>query len=99
MITSSLRLFDVARPALVVVDRVDGEADDLDTAALELGLDRRHVAELGGAHRGEQAADQQEYEHAADDHTTDPPPQSGAVGYGDGTMRMYGSGWALTPSG
>ncbi len=25
-------------------------------------------------------------------------PRSGH-GYGDGTMRIYGSGWALTPSG
>jgi hypothetical protein len=37
----------------VVVDRVDGEPDDLDVAAVELGLDLGHVAELGRAHGGE----------------------------------------------
>ena len=40
-------------PLRVVVDRVDGEADDLDVPAVELGLDLGHVAELGRADRGE----------------------------------------------
>jgi hypothetical protein len=37
----------------VVVDRIDGEADDLDVPAVELGLDLGHVAELGRANGGE----------------------------------------------
>ena len=35
------------------VARVDAEADELRAALGELGLDLRHVAELGGADRGE----------------------------------------------
>ena len=38
---------------VVVVGRVDREADDLDAAPVELGLDLRHVAELGRADRRE----------------------------------------------
>ena len=33
--------------------RVDAQADELDVALGELGLDLGHVAELGGADRGE----------------------------------------------
>jgi hypothetical protein len=33
----------------VVLHRIDAEADDLGVALLELGLQLRHVAELGGA--------------------------------------------------
>ena len=47
----SLRLLDVLRPAGMAVDRVDREPDHLDAPAVELGLDLRHVAELGRAHR------------------------------------------------
>jgi hypothetical protein len=50
-----LRLLDVPRPLLVVVDRVDGQSDDLDVALVEVRLDLRHVAELGRAHRREVA--------------------------------------------
>ena len=32
---------------------VDAEADDLDVALVELGLQLGHIAELGGADRGE----------------------------------------------
>src|SRR5262249_17280383 len=39
--------------ALVVRDRVDAEPDDLAAALFELGLQPRHVTELGRAHRGE----------------------------------------------
>jgi hypothetical protein len=39
----------------VVVERVDGEPDDLHVAAVEVRLDLRHVAELGGADRREVA--------------------------------------------
>ena len=38
---------------VVVVERVDRQADHLDVALVELGLDLGHVAELGGADRGE----------------------------------------------
>ena len=37
----------------MLVERVDREADDLDVALLELGLDARHVAELRRADRRE----------------------------------------------
>ena len=49
----ALGLLDVLGPALVLVDRVDREADDLDVALVELRLDAGHVAELCGADRGE----------------------------------------------
>ena len=49
----ALGLLDVLDPAVMVVDRVDADADDLDAALVELGLDPGHVAELGGADRGE----------------------------------------------
>ena len=48
-----LCLLDVLRPALVLVEGVDGEADDLHPAAVELTLHLGHVAELGGADRRE----------------------------------------------
>src|SRR5207248_10460629 len=49
----ALRLLDVLGPGLVAVDRVDRQPEDLHVPAVELGLDLRHVAELGGAHRSE----------------------------------------------
>ena len=49
----ALRLLDVLRPPLVVARRVDGEADDLHAALVELGLGVGHVAELGRADRRE----------------------------------------------
>jgi len=49
----ALRLTDVLGPLRVVRDRVDREADDLRVALVELALDARHVAELGGADRRE----------------------------------------------
>ena len=49
----ALRLLDVLRPALVIVDRVDRQPDDLRVALVELGLDLGEVAKLGGAHRRE----------------------------------------------
>jgi len=48
-----LRLLDVIGPLRVVADRIDGEPDDLDVPAVELGLDLGHVTELGGTDRGE----------------------------------------------
>ena len=49
----ALRLLDVVGPLLMEVDRIDTEADDLDAALVELRLDPRHIAELGGADRSE----------------------------------------------
>ena len=49
----ALGLLDVLRPVLVAVDRVDRQADDLDVALVELGLDLGHVSELGRADRRE----------------------------------------------
>src|SRR5262249_5329899 len=45
----ALRLLDVVGPALMAGERIDGQADDLDAALVELGLDLGHVAEFGGA--------------------------------------------------
>ena len=47
----ALGLLDVLRPLLVVAHGVDAQAEDLGVALVELGLERRHVAELGGADR------------------------------------------------
>jgi hypothetical protein len=49
----ALGLLDVLRPPLVVVDRIDAQADDLAVALGELRLQPGHVAELGRAHGGE----------------------------------------------
>jgi hypothetical protein len=49
----ALGLLDVAGPAAVVFGRVDRQPDDLDIAAVELGLDLGHVAKLGRADWGE----------------------------------------------
>src|SRR5262249_46275767 len=37
----------------MAAERIDGQSDDLDAALVEFWLDLGHVAELGGAHRGE----------------------------------------------
>jgi hypothetical protein len=37
----------------MLLDRVDGKPDDFDVAPVELRLEPRHIAKLGGAHRGE----------------------------------------------
>jgi len=39
----ALGLLDVGRPAGMLVDRIDGEADDLDATLVELGFDLGHV--------------------------------------------------------
>src|SRR5262249_34089778 len=41
------------RPALVILDAVDAQADDLHVALLELGLEARHRTQLRRADRGE----------------------------------------------
>lgn len=45
-------LLDVGSPALVRVDGVGAQAQQLDAALLELGLEAGHLAQLGGADRG-----------------------------------------------
>ena len=45
----ALGLLDVFEPARVALARIDAQADELDIALGELGLDLGHVAELGGA--------------------------------------------------
>jgi Ca2+:H+ antiporter len=49
----ALGLADVLRPAAMGFHRVDGQADRLDAPPLELRLEPGHVAQLGGADRGE----------------------------------------------
>ncbi|MNL53853.1 hypothetical protein D3C87_1771340 [compost metagenome] len=44
-----LRFRDVADPAGMAVERIDGEPDDLYPAPVEFRLDLGHVAEFGGA--------------------------------------------------
>ena len=48
-----LRFANVRRPAGVIVHRVDGKADHLDPALVELGLQPGHGAQFGGADRRE----------------------------------------------
>src|SRR5262249_26304887 len=43
------RVLDVLRPALMLVDGIDRQSDDLDTALVELGFDLGHIAQLGRA--------------------------------------------------
>src|SRR5690606_31297737 len=50
---AALRLLDVLHPRRVILDRIAAQADDLRVALVELGLELRHVAELGRANRGE----------------------------------------------
>ncbi len=50
---SALGLLDVAGPLAMGADVVDGQADQLGIALVELRLAGREGSELGGAHRGE----------------------------------------------
>ncbi|KAL2285203.1 hypothetical protein FJTKL_08420 [Diaporthe vaccinii] len=45
-------LLDVGSPALVRIDGIGAQAQQLDAALLELGLEAGHLAQLGGADRG-----------------------------------------------
>lgn len=45
-------VLDVLDPALVAVDRVGGQANQLDAALGKLGLEAGHLAELGRTHGG-----------------------------------------------
>ncbi len=49
----ALRLLDVGGPALVIVDRVDADPEDLDAALVELRLHPRHRSKLSRADRRE----------------------------------------------
>jgi hypothetical protein len=40
---------DIVQPALMIGDRVDAQRDDFGVTLLEVGLQARHVAELGRA--------------------------------------------------
>jgi hypothetical protein len=44
-----LRFLDIAGPFCVAIHRIDAQPDDPHAALVELGLDARHVAQLGGA--------------------------------------------------
>src|SRR5688572_15708983 len=48
-----LRVLDVLRPLLVVTQPIHADPEDLAIALVELRLDPRHIAELGGADRRE----------------------------------------------
>ena len=75
----SLRLLDVARPLGVVVERVDGEPDDLHVPAVELGLDAGHVAELGGAYGREVARMREQDRPRVADPVVEADPALGGV--------------------
>lgn len=45
-------LLDIGGPAIVAVNRVGAQAEQLDTALGELGLQTGHLAQLGGANGG-----------------------------------------------
>ncbi|MCY1415612.1 hypothetical protein D9M71_311030 [compost metagenome] len=49
----ALGFLDVTNPFAVVADRVDGQADHLGIALVELGLELGHVTQLSGADRSE----------------------------------------------
>src|SRR5262249_33863250 len=46
----TLGLLDVFRPHRMTVERVDGKPDNFHVAAVKLGLELGHVAQLGGAY-------------------------------------------------
>ena len=48
-----MRLLDVLGPFAMAVDRIGAEADQLDVALVEIGLELGGGAELGGADGGE----------------------------------------------
>ena len=68
----ALGLLDVLRPPLVVTRRVDGNADDLHVAAVELRFDLRHIAELGRAHRCEVLRMREEHRPGVADPVVEP---------------------------
>jgi hypothetical protein len=65
---------------MVVLDRVDADAQDLHAALVELGLDPGHVAELGGAHRGEVLGMREQHRPAVADPFVEADPALGGVG-------------------
>jgi hypothetical protein len=76
----ALRLLDVLDPASMILDRVDADADDLDAALVELGLDPGHVAELGGADRGEILGVREHHRPAVAHPVVEADPALGGVG-------------------
>src|SRR5690606_22102867 len=48
----TLRLLDVLHPGVVILDGIAAQPDQLRIALVELGLETRHVAQLGRADRG-----------------------------------------------
>ena len=65
---------------MMVLDRVDADADDLDAALVELGLDPGHVAELGGADRGEVLGVREQHRPAVADPLVEADAALGGVG-------------------
>jgi hypothetical protein len=64
----------------VVLERVDGQADDLHVAAVEVRLDARHVAELGRADRREIARMGEQHGPAVPDPVVEVDAAFGGVG-------------------
>ena len=64
----------------VGLDRVDAEADDLHVALVELGLELRHVAELGGAHGREVLRMREQHRPRIADPVVEADPALGGVG-------------------
>ena len=76
----ALGLGDVLGPLLVVLQRVDRQADDLHAAAVEVRLDAGHVAQLGGADGGEVARVAEQHGPAVADPVVEVDPALGGVG-------------------
>src|SRR5881275_2362667 len=70
---------DVIEPARVVFHTVDAQAGDLAVAALEFGLETRHVAELGGAHGREVLRMREQHAPGAADPLMETDASLGAV--------------------
>ena len=73
-------LVNVLDPALVALERVGREADDLDAALLELGLELGHGAELGGADGGVVLRVGEEHDPAVADELVEVDRAVGRVG-------------------
>ena len=65
---------------MMVLDRVDADAQDLHAALVELRLDPGHVAELGGADRGEVLGVREQHRPAVADPLVELDPALGRVG-------------------
>src|SRR5690606_9963601 len=76
-----LRLLDVGGPLVVIVDRVDAEADHLDVALVEFGLELGHRAQLGGADRGEVPGVGEEHAPGVAEPLVEADASGGGVGF------------------